>query len=286
MSNKTILISNNQSNNSLTNFDNRQATPYNNLKKQKSVFKRNRVKKDNDYEISFNPFISASSPLFKLVLQLQDDNTTKEVNQAREEFVGKINLYNESASKYGIDESEILVTRYILCTFIDELITTTSFGRNNNWSNNSLLSIFHNETYGGENFFHLLDKFLKTPAKYIHILELMYTCLALGFEGKYRVIDRGQIELNNIKDSLYRQIKIVQGRDPLTFYTNQEPAKDKYRLFNKVSYWVLFSSILILLIIIYSSLTFSLHKQDNDFLDQLNKDFKEFEISDLKGVKR
>lgn len=286
MSNKTILISNNQSNNSLTNFDNRQATPYNNLKKQKSVFKRNRVKKDNDYEISFNPFISASSPLFKLVLQLQDDNTTKEVNQAREEFVGKINLYNESASKYGIDESEILVTRYILCTFIDELITTTSFGRNNNWSNNSLLSIFHNETYGGENFFHLLDKFLKTPAKYIHILELMYTCLALGFEGKYRVIDRGQIELNNIKDSLYKQIKIVQGRDPLTFYTNQEPAKDKYRLFNKVSYWVLFSSILILLIIIYSSLTFSLHKQDNDFLDQLNKDFKEFEISDLKGVKR
>jgi type VI secretion system protein ImpK len=286
MSNKTILISNDQSNNSLTNFDNRQATPYNNFKRQKSVFKRTRNKRENEYEISFNPFISASSPLFKLVLELQDDNTTKEVNEAREEFVGKINLYNESASKYGIDESEILVTRYILCTFIDELVTTTSFGRNNNWSNNSLLSIFHNETYGGENFFHLLDKFLKTPAKYIHILELMYTCLALGFEGKYRVIDRGQIELNNIKDSLYRQIKIVQGRDPLTFFTNQEPAKEKYRLFNKVSYWVLFSSILILLIIIYSSLTFSLHKQDDKFLNQLNKDFTEFKISDLKGTNR
>ncbi len=286
MSNKTILISNDQSNNSLTNFDNRQATPYSNFKKQKSVFKRNRARKENNYEISFNPFISAASPLFKLVLQLQDDNTTKDVNEIREEFVGKINLYNESASKYGIDESEILVTRYILCTFIDELVTTTSFGRNNNWSNNSLLSIFHNETYGGENFFHLLDKFLKTPAKYIHILELMYTCLALGFEGKYRVIDRGQIELSNIKDSLYKQIKIVQGRDPLTFYTNQEPAKDKYRLFNKVSYWVLFSSIMILLIIIYSSLTFSLHKQDDDFLNQLNKDYKEFKISDLKGAKQ
>jgi type VI secretion system protein ImpK len=286
MSNKTILISNDQSNNSLTNFDNRQTTPYNNFKRQKSVFKRTRNKRENEYEISFNPFISASSPLFKLVLELHDENTTKDVNEVREEFVGKINLYNESASKYGIDESEILVTRYILCTFIDELVTTTAFGRNNNWSNNSLLSIFHNETYGGENFFHLLDKFLKTPAKYIHILELMYTCLALGFEGKYRVIDRGQIELNNIKDSLYRQIKIVQGRDPLTFFTNQEPAKEKYRLFNKVSYWVLFSSILILLIIIYSSLTFSLHKQDDKFLNQLNKDFKEFKISDLKGVNR
>jgi type VI secretion system protein ImpK len=286
MSNKTILISNNQSNNSLTNFENKQAIPYNDFKKQKSVFKRNRTKRDNDYEISFNPFISAASPLFKLTLQLEDESTTKDVNEVREEFVGKVNLYNESASKYGIDESETLVTRYILCTFIDELVTTTSFGRNNNWSSNSLLNIFHNETYGGENFFHLLDKFLKTPAKYIHILELMYTCLSLGFEGKYRVIDRGQIELNNIKDSLYRQIKIVQGREPLTFYTKQEPSKEKYRLFNRVSYWVLFSSILLLLVIIYTSLTFSLDKQDTQFLDTLNKEYKEFRISDLKGAKK
>lgn len=282
MSNKTILISNNnQKSDSLTSFNKVPTNPYDDFQKQKSTFRRNRPSKTNDYEISFNPFISAASPLFKAVLILQSNQEESNINDIKENFVTKINLYNESALKYGIDNTEILVTRYILCTFIDELANTSYIAKDHNWSNNSLLSIFHNETYGGENFFHLLDKFLKTPAKYIHILELMYTCIALGFEGKYRIIDRGQIELNNIKDSLFRQIKIVQGREPLTFYTTQEPVKDKYRLFNKVSIPLLFLSIFILLVIIYSSLTYTLHKQDEDFLNSISKDYQSFKINDL-----
>ena len=281
MNNKTILISHNQNNDSLTNFNHQQKSTIEDYKKQKSVFKRRPIKKINEYEISFNPFITAASALLRTVIQLQKSLDKDNTYDAREELVAKINLYNETASKYGIEENEILVTRYILCTFTDELLNGTHLGKDNNWSNNSLLSIFHNETYGGENFFHLLDKFLKVPAKYIHILELMYICIALGFEGKYRVIDRGQIELNNIKDGLFRQIKIVQGRDPLTFYSNQEPSKDKYRLFNKISYPMLILSIFTLLLIVYSSLTFSLHHQDEDFINLLNKDYKAFQISDL-----
>jgi len=272
MSNKTILISNNKKgNDSLTNFHQVQTSPYDNFPKQQSTFKRKRrtSNNSNDYEISFNPFISSSSSIFKYVLELKENQDTNDIHTVREDLVAKVNIYNESILKHGIDNTEILVTRYILCTFIDELVNISYLGQSDNWSNNSLLSIFHNETYGGENFFHLLDKFLKTPAKYIHILELMYTCLALGFEGRYRVIDRGEIELNNIKDSLFKQIKIVQGRDPLTFYTNQEPAKDRYRLFNKVSYPILFLSILSLLIIIYTSLTFSLKQQNENFYEVL-----------------
>ena len=283
MNNKTILISHNQNNDSLTNFNHQQKSTIEDYKKQKSVFRRRPIKKTNEYEISFNPFISAASPLLRTVLQLKKGLDKDSTYDAREELVAKINLYNDTANKYGIEENEVLVTRYILCTFADELINSTYLGRDNNWTNNSLLSIFHNETYGGENFFHLLDKFLKVPAKYIHILELLYICLALGFEGKYRVIDRGQIELNNIKDSLFRQIKIVQGRDPLNFYTFQEPSKDKYRLFNKISYPMLILSIFTLLLIVYSSLTFSLHQQDEKFVELLNKDYKTFQISDLEG---
>jgi len=286
MSNKTILISNNSKDDSLTNFNHTSSSPQDNFKKQKSTFKRKRNTKMNDYEISFNPFISAASPLFKTIIEIKQDDDSDDVYEIREDFVAKINLYNEAALKYGIENKEVLITRYILCTFIDELMNTTYIGKESNWSNNSLLSIFHNETYGGENFFHLLDKFLKTPAKYIHILELMYTCISLGFEGKYRVMDRGQIELNNIKDSLFRQIKIVRGRDPLTFYTRQEPAKDKYRLFNKISYPILFLSIFSLIIIIYTSLTFSLQTQNDTFIDLLNTSYKTFEINDLEGQKK
>lgn len=283
MSNKTILISHRQTNDSLTNFNHQQKSTIEDYKKQKNIFRRRNIKKNNDYEISFNPFITAASPLLRAVLQLKKGLNKENIYNVREELVGKINLYNETAVKYGIDENEVLVTRYLLCTFSDELINSTYLSKDNSWSNNSLLSIFHNETYGGENFFHLLDKFLKAPAKYIHILELMYICLALGFEGKYRVIHRGEIELSNIKDGLFRQIKIVQGREPLTFYTMQEPSKDKFRLFNKVPYSVLFLIVFSLLTIVYLSLTFSLHKQDEKFNSLLQNNYKTFEINNLEG---
>jgi len=282
MSNKTILVSNNSNNNTLTNFNKVDMNPYDNFDKQSSVFKRNNAyTKLNDYEISFNPFLSASSHVFKYVLDISSNNSDLDDNEVRDNLISKINQFDESALKLNIENTEILVTRYILCTFVDEFMNNSTLGSNSAWSKNSLLRIFHKETYGGENFFHLLDKFLKTPAKYIHILELMYICLALGFEGKYRVIDRGQIELNNIKDSLFRQIKIVQGRDPFPFYTNQQPSKNKFKLFNKVSYPILILGTFLLVFIIYVILTFSLNEHDNNFIDMV--DNKKTELNSLEG---
>lgn len=285
MSNKTILISNNPNNNTLTNFNKVDMNPYDNFDKQSSVFKRNNAyTKLNAYEISFNPFLSASSHVFKYVLDISNSNDPDlDANEVRDNLISKINQFDESALKFNIENTEILVTRYILCTFVDEFMNNSTLGSNSGWSNNSLLRIFHKETYGGENFFHLLDKFLKTPAKYIHILELMYICLALGFEGKYRVIDRGQIELNNIKDSLFRQIKIVQGRDPFPFYTNQQPSKNKFKLFNKVSYSILILGTFLLVFIIYAILTFTLNDQNNNFIDMI--DNNKTQLNSLEGQK-
>ncbi len=79
----------------------------------------------------------------------------------------------------------------------------------------SLLSRFHNETFGGEKFFELLERLSRDPIKHLALLELMYVCLALGFEGKYRVMERGLLQLDGIRDALYRQIIHVRGHAPL-----------------------------------------------------------------------
>lgn len=271
MSNKTILISTNDSN-TLTSFDQNKTPNYSDYKvKAKSTFKRRRVKPKNDYDISINPFINASSSIFKSVIDIKKENNN-DLLQIKEEFIEKINNYDELTRKNGLDERECLATRYIICTFIDEMMNTTSMGSKNNWSNNSILNIFHNETYGGDNFFNLLDKFLIAPAKYIHILELMYVCLALGFQGKYRVMNRGSLELDNLKESLFRQIKIVQGKEPFNFYTKQEPSKDKFTLFHKVPYELLFFIVSFLLIIIYFSLSYALNSQNSEFENILKED--------------
>ncbi|AXH09780.1 type IV / VI secretion system protein [Malaciobacter halophilus] len=286
MSNKTILVTADDNNGYITNYTSTDVEKtYTKLKRQASYFKRNRSFNISDFEISFNPFISASIPIFNYIYSLDDSEQYLDIDKVREEFVNKINHFNEKAQELEVVETEILVTRYILCTFIDEIVNSTHFGKQHDWANNSLLSIFHNETYGGENFFHLLDKFLKTPAKYIHILELMYICLALGFEGKYRVINKGQMELNTIKESLFKQIMIVQGREPLTFYTKQEPSKQKFRLFDKLSYPLLITTIVALITIVYTSLSISLSSQNDSFMNILQKDINEINFTANKELK-
>ncbi|RXJ67323.1 type IV / VI secretion system protein [Halarcobacter ebronensis] len=286
MSNKTILITNeNNRSNSLTNFSRVDMPPHDNFKKQTSTFRRNNLKnRFNEFDISFNPFISSASPIITYALEVCEfPSENIDMDEVRENCISKINHYSETALKYGIENTEVLVTRYIICTFVDELMNINYSTTQNSWSSNSLLNIFHRETYGGENFFHLLDKFLKTSAKYIHILELMYICLALGFEGKYRVRSRGEVELSNIKESLFRQIKMVQGKDPFTFYTIQEPSKDKYRLFNKVPYSLLFLGVLLFVSVIYSIFTYALNEQNSDFMNFV--DNKKIVIETLEGTK-
>jgi len=272
MANKTILVTK-KYNDSLTSFDNEQDHyNSNNLTKQKSTFKRSRVKNKNSYDISMNPFISCSSSIMKFVLELNKEQDQNDIYEIKEVLIEKIDKYEEELDKLRIDEKEQLTTKYILCTFIDEIINTTSLRNNNTWTNNSMLSTYFNETYGGDNFFNMLDKFLKAPAKYIHILELMYICITLGFKGKYRVINRGDLELNLLKDSLFQQIKIVQGKEPVNFYIKQEPIKDKFSLFKKVSYPLLFTVIFIMLFIVYFSLSYSLNSSNSEFEYILNED--------------
>lgn len=270
---KTILIERDLESNKLTNFD----------KGSFNEFKNKNVNK-NLYNISFNPFISVATPLFRELLEIQNsDKSALNMDQIRSDFISKINIYNDLALEYKIDNMEILVSRYILCTFIDEILSVI-FSDDDSWFNKSLLSVFHNEAYGGENFFHLMDKFLKTPANYINILELMYVCLSLGFLGKYRIINRGEMEVSNIKENLYKQIKITQGREPIDFYVKVEPIKQKHKLFNKISYPLLVSLVLISLISLYLLLSYTLYQKDSSFntlIDEISQ--KEFKIKIIKN---
>ncbi|BAK74055.1 MAG: type IVB secretion system protein IcmH/DotU [Arcobacter sp.] len=265
MNNSTVLISKDVNKQKITNF--KKENSFSEFK-NKAIYK-NDIKEKDFQNVSFNPFLLVATPLIESVLELKENSKELNMDDIRDEFIAKINTFNELAVENKIENMEILVARYILCTFIDEIVNST-FSNNDSWFNKSLLNIFHNETYGGENFFHLMDKFLKTPAKYINILELMYICLSLGFLGKYRVVDRGEMEINNIKDSLYKQIKIVQGRDPIKFYTKVEPIKRRYKLFNKISYPLLLTFIFLLLTTFFIFLSYRLYEKNENFLNLIN----------------
>src|SRR5213076_3038621 len=56
-----------------------------------------------------------------------------------------------------------------------------------------------------------LDHMLQAPAANRLTLELMYSCLSLGFEGRYRLHARGASEHAKVRENLYNTLRGLMG---------------------------------------------------------------------------
>jgi type VI secretion system protein ImpK len=74
-----------------------------------------------------------------------------------------------------------------------------------------MVGTFHKETHGGERFFDLLTRLEQEPAKNRDLLEVLYLCASLGFEGRYRVEERGFERHLSVRDALARLIRAHRG---------------------------------------------------------------------------
>lgn len=276
--NKTMLVPVSTGNDSLTNFSSEQES-YNSYKNNTVANAGREHKLEGLYEGSGNPLLSLAGNIFKQIDVLQHSYDIGSLDEVKEMLIEDINYFTEATAKKGIENSEVMLARYVLCTFSDELICTTYWGKDNNWANSSLLGHFYNETYGGEKFFQILDQLLRAPAKYIDLLEVVYICLSLGFEGKYRIQNRGKMELDAIRDSLYRQMKMMGIRDTQTFYAPQKASSERNHLIYKTSYQILGASLLVLLSLVYGVLTFSLAGKENKVKELLQNKYNKYAVS-------
>lgn len=285
MSNKTMLMPVVQGEDTMTSAP-KQVQTYNNFQNSAELFSVASTKSaETSYTNIGNVLLSNASGLFKQILILQNSYEIGSVESVQKAFVEKTNQYTEMTTQAGIENSQVMLARYLLCTFIDEMISATFWGKDNNWSSNSLLGYFYNETYGGEKFFQLLDKLMSSPAKYIDLLEVMYVCLSLGFEGKYRIQNRGKMQLDAIRDGLYKQIKIIQGREPQKFYAEQAPSSQNNHLFKKTSYRVISLGVVGALGLVYGVLTFSLATKEDKTLRFLESKYDKYALQELPSKK-
>ncbi|MVV47870.1 DotU family type IV/VI secretion system protein [Pseudomonas sp. PB120] len=170
-----------------------------------------RLRPAETFNISLNSLVAAGSEVLSEVVRLKHSDTREDLHALNKRLTDALKLFDARAQHEGAESSQVTAARYVLCTVVDEAVVTTPWGNESDWSQMSLLSSFHNETFGGQKFFQLLDSLSKNPVKHLPMLELMYLCLSLGFEGKYRVQARGMFELEGIRDALFRQIRQLRG---------------------------------------------------------------------------
>jgi type VI secretion system protein ImpK len=146
------------------------------------------------------------------------------------------------------------------------------WGAESAWAQKTLLSVFHNETKGGEKFFIILDRMRDLPAENIDILELMYIFLSLGYEGKYRVVHRGRDLLEQLRDELFQIIRRHRGEYERTLSPCwQGLGKIRNTLTEHVPMWVVASIIGGIMLLSYSGLRYWMHESTNGVAKELTE---------------
>lgn len=226
-----------------------------------------RLRPGEAFNVSLNPLVAAASELLSEVVRLKHSTVLENLAALKERLTSAMKLFEFRAVQDGVENSQVMAARYVLCTVVDEAVVTTPWGNESEWSKISLLSSFHNETFGGEKFFQLLDRLSKNPVKHLPMLELMYLCLALGFEGKYRVMARGVLDLDGISDALYRQIRQLRGDVPRELSPHWQGLSDQRRgLVRIVPWWMVALFILVCLVVMYSGFAWVLGEQRDTVL--------------------
>lgn len=202
-----------------------------------------------------NPLESAASALLAIISRLYNSPSHNNPEQLKQKLVEEIKDFNLDADKAGYDQETISNARYALCTTIDEAVFNTPWGHQSGWAEQSLLSMFHHEVFGGDQFFYKLKDLGQNPSKHLHLLELKYVCLAVGFQGRYRIVDSGKEKLAQIRDWLGDLIRKQRGSSEALLSPHWKGVEtQKKALIKSIPLWVFFAVASALLLALFLGL--------------------------------
>lgn len=153
-----------------------------------------------------NQLIIHAMPLLMLITQLRHTVEHPNVASLRAQVLTEIKTFEKKLTDIHYPMRILIAARYCLCTALDETVLSRPWGTSSVWVQESLLSLLHNETWGGERFYIILEDMLKDTRKHIDFIELVYYLLSLGFEGKFYG-EQHQTVREEIRNRLFYRIR-------------------------------------------------------------------------------
>jgi len=158
-----------------------------------------------------NPINASASALFSLIGRIRNRAQHPDPETMRRSVVAEVRAFESRALQAKIDAQSVKVARYAICATLDDVVLNTPWGGASQWAQQSMVGTFHRETVGGDRFYDLLARLEKDPAQNIDVLEFLYMCLSLGFEGRLRVEEGGADKHMKIRMGLARIIRTHRG---------------------------------------------------------------------------
>jgi type VI secretion system protein ImpK len=218
-----------------------------------------------------NALSACASPLFALISRIRNRAQHVDPDKLRQSVVAEVRAFENRALQAGIDAQNVKVARYALCATLDDVVLNTPWGGQSGWAMQSMVGTFHRETVGGDRFYDLLARLEKDPGANIELLEFLYSCLSLGFEGRLRVEDRGSEKHLAIRNSLARIIRGQRGQVERDLSPHWKGLDKPHRALSAWKpVWIAVGATAILLATTYGTLSWALGRKAENVVGALS----------------
>jgi len=218
-----------------------------------------------------NPLNTAAATLFALVSRIRNRAQHLDPEALRRSVVAEVRGFEARALQASVDPQAVKVARYAICATLDDVVLNTPWGGTSIWAQQSMVGTFHRETVGGDRFYDLLARLEQDPSRNIDLLEFLYMCLSLGFEGRLRVEQGGSDKHLNIRAGLARVIRANRGDGDRALSPHWPGVQKPHRALSAWKpFWIAVGSVAALLGTGFVGLSWALSNQTERLLGQLS----------------
>lgn len=218
------------------------------------------------------PLVAAASRLIHLSSHIRTLAISPALEPLRRLAVQELEAFSGRARALGLEPKSVQLAHYILCAFLDDAVMSTPWGSSSPWSRHSLLVAYHNDAQGGDRMFHFAEQMERDPNREPRLVELLYQCLSLGFEGRAALDPRGQTLLHNRRAGLAALIQRqrgAQGADLSPQWRGQTIGSGKFA--PQVPLWAVLAAIAVIALILFSALLFRLSSRADAAIEALDQ---------------
>ncbi len=215
-----------------------------------------------------------ATPLFGLVVRVSSVDHFDDVESLHANTQAAVETFRREVQNEGYDINNLNAASYAICSLIDETIMGKTWGAESLWPSQTMLSIFHNETWGGDQFFAILERVLSEAQRYPDLLEFMQMCLLLGFEGKYHIAPNGEKRLEELMARIDAKLREINPEREKTRFVKPEENVERKKPRNVLSFFSpmgIFVATVLGLLVCFGVLSYSLNSQTEEIARNLSE---------------
>ena len=114
--------------------------------------------------------------------------------EVRARILSLLSRAEEQGRELGHDMLQVDEARFAVVALLDEVILSSTWAGRDLWRGNPLQRELFRINVAGEEFFTRLDRLRADAKENQPSLEVYHTCLALGFEGKYKLLGQERLQ--------------------------------------------------------------------------------------------